>query len=148
MLGKGEPEGGPLTPVVQVGIASWAKACADDRYPSVFTRISDVADWVKDTVCSRTGELCPNSKSGKMAKTKNKTNEKCVKVPTLAPWPTYSPTITASPNTPWPTYRPTVTAQPSTPWPTFTSTNWPTWMPTKCKFKFKHQPTLIEKARH
>jgi len=130
VLGKGEPEGGPLTPAVQVGIASWAKACADDRYPSVFTRISDVADWVKDTVCSRTGELCPNSKSGKMAKTKNKTNDNCVKLPTFAPWPTYSPTITAPPNTPWPTNQPTVTAQPFTPWPTFTSTNWPTWMPT------------------
>ena len=145
MLGKDEPEGGPLTPAVQVGIASWAKFCADDRYPSIFTRISDVADWVKDTVCARTGELCLNSKSGKVAKAKNKTmktNDKCVKVPTFAPWPTFSPTITAQPYTPWPTNPPTITAQPFTPWPTYdytpwptyTSTNWPTWTPTECKF--------------
>eukprot|EP00804_Cyclotella_cryptica_P010848 CCRYP_008784-RA/>CCRYP_008784-RA protein AED:0.04 eAED:0.04 QI:129/1/1/1/1/1/3/505/385 len=134
VLGNIEPESGLLTPVVQVGIASWGKACADDRFPNVFTRISDVADWVKDTVCERTGELCPLSKSGKNAKTK-KSYEKCIKVPTFAPWPTFSPTLTAQPNTPWPTNPPTVTAQPYTQLPTFDytpwpSTNWPTWMPT------------------
>lgn len=139
MLGKDESEGGPLTPVVQVGIASWGKGCADHRFPSVFTRISDVADWVKDSVCARTGELCPNSKSGKNTKTK-KQADKCIKVPTFAPWPTFSPTVTAQPVTPYPTNPPTITNPPFTgspfaPWPTWSPTtfptDWPTWMPTQ-----------------
>ena len=72
MLGKGEPEEGPQNPIVQVGIVSWGgtRKCYDPRFPSVFTRISDVADWVKGTVCARTGELCnKNSKASKNSKT-------------------------------------------------------------------------------
>ena len=135
MLGKGEPDGGPITPVVQVGIVSWANGgCANHRFPGVYTRVSEIADWVKDTVCARTGELCRTSKSGKNSKAKKKF-DKCIKVPTFAPWPTYSPTITAQPYTPWPTHSPTITAQPYTPWPNISPpTDWPTWVPTAGKF--------------
>jgi hypothetical protein len=142
----GKPEGGPLTPVVQVGIASWAYGCADHRYPSVFTRISDVAEWVKDTVCARTAELCTHSKSGKNSKTK-KVYDECIKVPTFAPLPTYSPTITAQPYTLWLTYPPTITAQPYTHWPTYSYTNWPTWIPTACKFHFYSISQLMLRMR-
>ncbi|KAL7503206.1 hypothetical protein ACHAWX_000573 [Stephanocyclus meneghinianus] len=113
--------GGPLSPVVQVGIVSWAiSECVDPRFPNVYTRVSKVADWIKDTVCNRTGELCKSSKSGKNSKTK-KIYPNCVKVPTNAP------TVTAQPTTLLPTDMPTVTAQPITPFPT---TMWPTWMAT------------------
>jgi hypothetical protein len=76
-----------------------------------------VADWVKDTVCQRTGDLCKSSKSGKNSKTK-KIHSNCVKVPTASPtdFVTQKPTVTAQPTTPIPTYMPT--------------TQWPTWMPT------------------
>lgn len=132
MLGNGGAEGGAQTPVVQVGIASWAKGCADHRFPSVFSRMSEVADWVKGTVCSRTGELCNYSKSGKNSKAK-KTSEKCVKEPT------FSPTITAPPFTPRPTYSPTITAPP------YSYSKWPTWMPTECKFILHHHKTYCER---
>ncbi len=110
----------------QVGILSWGKDCADPRFPDVFTRISDVVDWVKGTVCARTGELCLKSKSGKNSKTK-KMYDKCVKLPTFAPWPTYSPTITA---------------QPYSQFPFYVSTNWPTWMPTASKFHLQHNNSI------
>ena len=56
----------------------------DLSYPSVYTRVSAHADWIAETVCERTGELCDNvkppetsrskaskrSKSGKGKKTK------------------------------------------------------------------------------
>ncbi len=85
-----------------------------------------MADWIKDSVCERTGELCKNSKSGKNSKTK-KMYPNCVKVPT------YAPTVTAQPITPFPTYAPTVTAEPITTYPT---TTWPTWMPTNSEGMF------------
>ena len=118
VLGKGEPDGGPLSPVVQVGIhAGSHQRCVNHRLPNVLTRVSMVADWVKDTVCQRMGELCKSSKSGKNSKTK-KIHPNCVKVPTDSPtyFVTQKPTATAQPITPIPTYMPT--------------TPWPTWMPT------------------
>ena len=49
---------------VQVGIVSFgAGSCYNHRFPNGFARVSEVADWVKETVCSKTGELCkPYSK--------------------------------------------------------------------------------------
>jgi secreted trypsin-like serine protease len=38
--------------------------CLNATAPSVYTRISDVADWIKHTVCERSGELCDGNKSG------------------------------------------------------------------------------------
>ncbi len=62
----------PTTPVVQVGIVSFGGyddpsfICANPEYPVVYTRVSAVADWIKKTVCAKTGELCQNSsKAGK-----------------------------------------------------------------------------------
>ena len=43
--------------------------CVDPDYPGlpeVYTRVSTVADWIKETVCAKTGELCQkSSKAGK-----------------------------------------------------------------------------------
>ena len=139
-------DGGPLTLIdsnVQVGIMSFLYSfkCHSRHFPNGFTRVSEVADWVKDTVCSKTGELCKIRKAGKTSKwSKAATRNMCVPVPTEAPEP--SP----QPSTPYPSYTPTITAQPSTPWPTVdwseyewptvsptlspTNVNWPTWVPT------------------
>jgi secreted trypsin-like serine protease len=71
VLGKGEREGAPQSPVVQVGIVSGGPLkCARPTFPGIYTRVSEVADWVKDTVCTQTGDLCRNSKSGKNSKVK------------------------------------------------------------------------------
>ena len=35
------------------------------RFPGVYTRVSEVADWVKEIVCGRKGELCKKSKAAK-----------------------------------------------------------------------------------
>ena len=101
------------------------------------TRISSVADFLSETVCERTGELCNmNSKSGKQYKggksgkgsirrldpksgkgTKKSYADECVKVSTLAPTTeTMTPTATPAPFTTHPTLAPTMP--------------WPTWMPT------------------
>ena len=124
MLGNGKPKEGPQKRFVQVGIISWmgTRMCYDPRFPSVYTRVSNVVDWVKDTVCARTGELCSkNSKSSKNSKIK-KYEDTCVKFPTFPPiaFPTtIGPTVTAQPVTDYPTYMP--------------STHLPTWMPTEGK---------------
>ncbi|KAL3784556.1 hypothetical protein HJC23_010680 [Cyclotella cryptica] len=149
VIGKPESDGGgPQKPIVQVGIVSWGIiGCVDPRFPSVFTRVSEVADWVKDTVCERTGELCKSSKAGKTSKTK-KVYPDCVKVPTYAPteFPTtFSPTVTARPTTLHPTDMPTVTAQPVTPYPTYMPTTyWPTWVPTEAPMHRAKSDKLIE----
>ncbi len=62
----GKSGGGPQKPYLQVGIVSFGQGCANSSYPGVYTRMSSVVDWVKTSVCARTGELCPvASKSGK-----------------------------------------------------------------------------------
>jgi hypothetical protein len=107
---------------IQVGIMSWLYSrCYRKDKPNVFTRVSEIADWVKETVCARKGELCKQSKAGKMSKMEKKYPDTCVPVSTMAP------------STPWPTDPPTITPQPWTPYPTYSSTfnaTWPTWMPT------------------
>jgi hypothetical protein len=124
---KSDKEGGGPTNI-QVGIVSWGyNYCYRADKPDVYTRVSEIADWVKETVCARKGELCKQSKSGKMSKMKKKYPDTCVPVSTMAP------------STPWPTggtYAPSITPQPWTPFPTPSSTlnaTWPTWMPTDSK---------------
>ena len=101
------------------------------------TRISSVADFLSETVCERTGELCNmSSKSGKQSKggksgkgsirrlepksgkgSKKGYGDACVKKETFAPTTeTMTPTTTPAPYTPYPSYAPTMP--------------WPTWMPT------------------
>jgi hypothetical protein len=150
-----QDKNGEVLTNIQVGITSWVfKKCYHRGFPNAFTRVSEVADWVKETVCARKGELCKQSKAGKMSKMVKKYPDTCVPVSTYAPstpWPTWSPTVTPQPWTPWPTDGPTITAQPSTPMPTDEPTltrqpstpiptyfpsamwEWPTWMPTKGK---------------
>ncbi|KAL7476221.1 hypothetical protein ACHAW6_002096 [Cyclotella cf. meneghiniana] len=132
VLGRDGSDSGPLTPVEQVGIVSWGVLrCASNKwsksYPSVFTRVSEVIDWVKDTVCARTGELCNSSKSSKNSKSKKKMYPACVKVPT------YKPTESPTTYSPAATFLPTIVSNvPPTAIPTYMpSTIIPTWFPTE-----------------
>eukprot|EP00956_Cyclotella_meneghiniana_P003679 scaffold4471_cov68-Cyclotella_meneghiniana.AAC.6 len=130
-LTKPESEGGGVSNV-QVGIVSWGIGCGYKAYPGVYTRVSEVADWVKETVCARKGELCKQSKAGKVSKmNKSKYPDTCI------PIPTPSPTVTAQPTTEYPTWPPTSTRPPYTPWPTwdYKFTSYPTWMPTTASTK-------------
>ena len=125
-----ESEGGISN--VQVGIVSWGIGCGFKAFPGVYTRVSEVADWVKETVCARKGELCKQSKAGKVSKMSK------LKYPdTCNPIPTPSPTVTAQPATDYPTWIPTTTVYPSssTNYPTFRFTPFPSWMPTTASAK-------------
>lgn len=109
-LVKTEQEGGGPSNL-QVGIVSFGH---DDgyhaNYPNVFTRVSEVVDWVKETVCERKGELCkPQPKSGKVSKsTKKNLGRGGAKYPdTCVPVSTFAPTFMPS------TEKPTITAQPT-----------------------------------
>ncbi|XP_055700154.1 trypsin-1-like isoform X2 [Phlebotomus papatasi] len=43
--------GGPLTwDGVVVGVVSWGYGCAKPRYPGVYSRVSAVRDWIKESV--------------------------------------------------------------------------------------------------
>jgi hypothetical protein len=144
-----QDKNGEVLTNIQVGISSWflANKCYHRAFPNGFTRVSEIADWVKETVCARKGELCKQSKAGKMSKMEKKYPDTCVPVSTYAPttpYPSWSPTVTPQPWTPWPTGGPTITRQPWTPWPTYEPQpiptyvpsamyDWPTWMPTKGK---------------
>ena len=62
--------GGPLilnndnSDPVLVGVVSWGTATCNTDYPSVFARVSYVADWIKkQTKCARKGAFCPCSGS-------------------------------------------------------------------------------------
>eukprot|EP00804_Cyclotella_cryptica_P004860 CCRYP_004938-RA/>CCRYP_004938-RA protein AED:0.09 eAED:0.08 QI:0/0/0/0.66/1/1/3/0/387 len=118
VLDSDEPKGKHENPVVQVGIVGGGpRKCARPSFPGIYTRVSEVADWVKDSVCARTGELCKNSKSGKNSKVK-KYDDKCAKLPTYAPiTASYVPTVSTAPTTLHPSYSPT--------------TAFPTWVPTE-----------------
>ncbi|KAL7503678.1 hypothetical protein ACHAXN_003454 [Cyclotella atomus] len=133
-----EPNGEPSN--TQVGIVSWGVlGCYHQSLPSVFTRVSEVADWVKETVCTRKGELCKGgTKSAKAKVMKTKYPDTCVPVGTDAPttpYPSYSPTVTPQPITPYPTDSPIVSPYPTiiTPEPTtfLEGYEFPTWMPTQ-----------------
>jgi hypothetical protein len=115
-------QGGEEPSNVQVGIASFLDSSVNASYPNGFTRVSEVVDWVKETVCERKGELCKPqsksskvSKSGKVSKSAKETPgdpkypDTCAPVSTFAPTfmpTTESPTITAKPVTPHPTWAP------------------------------------------
>eukprot|EP00956_Cyclotella_meneghiniana_P037974 scaffold147190_cov77-Cyclotella_meneghiniana.AAC.2 len=124
-LTKPESEEGEVSNV-QVGIVSWGGyGCDNKAYPGVYTRVSEVADWVKETVCARKGELCKQSKAGKVSKMKkSKYPDTCIVMPTT------SPTVTAQPSTEIPTWFPTSNFPT---WYNFTS--YPTWMPTTASAK-------------
>ena len=129
-LTKPESEGGGVSNI-QVGITSWGGPCGSKGYPGVYTQVSEVADWVKETVCARKGELCKQSKSGKVSKmSKSEYPDTCVVMPTP------SPTVTAQPNTDHPTVSPTSTLPPFT--------NFPTWMPTTASAKAGKQAKIIK----
>ncbi|KAL3775700.1 hypothetical protein HJC23_006024 [Cyclotella cryptica] len=151
VMAKAVPSGGPLDPVLQVGIVSFVRqkglSCYDDRFPNGQTRVSEIVDWVKDTVCERKGELCRQSKSGKpegeaskagkseldtskagkseldTSKAGKSDTSKTGKERTLTGTKNNVSTCQKVPTfTPWPTFVPTVTAPPYTPYPTNTPT--------------------------
>lgn len=78
------------------------RICYDPCFHSAFTLVGDIFDWVKDSVCISTGELCSkNSKSSKISKTKTY-EDTCVNFPTflLIAFPTMTgTTVTAQPVT-------------------------------------------------
>jgi len=48
--------GGPLVKVdgdthTQIGVVSWGKGCAEKKYPSVYSRVSEEIDWMKQVIC-------------------------------------------------------------------------------------------------
>jgi len=50
--------GGPLYDKINnvlAGLVSWGFGCANPDYPGVYSRISDQASWIKDTVCNDFG---------------------------------------------------------------------------------------------
>ncbi|EED89026.1 predicted protein [Thalassiosira pseudonana CCMP1335] len=106
---------GPAQPVVQVGIVSWGiYGCLNATAPNVYTRISDVADWIKETVCGRSV-----ANVGTDTRVDVATKYSMANMPPNTPWPTPV----------WPTYQPSMAPQvslvssPSTLDPQMTSGN-------------------------
>lgn len=78
---------------VQVGIVSLGDAkCENPGAPSVYTRVSNYVDWIKETVCNNltdgTGDLCPTGGTGELCSTPS---------PTPSPTPRSTPSPTPAP---------------------------------------------------
>jgi secreted trypsin-like serine protease len=85
--------GGPLMLAdvqVQVGIVSFGQPDCKPGAPSVYTRVSNYVDWIKEKVCDNltdgTGDLCPTGGTGELCSTPSPT-PRSTPSPTPAPNP-------------------------------------------------------------